>query len=412
MATSHPHGADQLMNRFIVVGAGPAGLSLGLQLARGGARVSLVEARRDFARRLRGDALMPSGLEALARMGLWERVAALPQRQLQGWQVWLEGRRLFEVAEPMGSLQGCRLVRQQDLLECLLAQALILPGFDWRPGQLVSGLIQRQGRIAGVRLASGEELEADLVIACDGRDSGLRQMAGLDLDPLGPPLELLWLQLPNPEAPPDAVLGSFLTLVGGGAIASACLGAGGDLQLGWLLRPEEPTPQRSASAWAAAVAQLAPPSLAALLEQQGHRLEKPQRLRVQVGETRQWRRPGLLLLGDAAHPMSPVRAQGINLALRDSLVAAGELLRVTCGGEAGERQRGLDQAAATIERQRRSEVHQLQRLQRAELRQGHWIGHNAAARHGLSLAAPLLGPLARQVWMARQRPLREGTAWL
>lgn len=412
MATDHQHGADQLMNRFIVVGAGPAGLSLSLQLARGGASVCLVEARRDFARGLRGDALMPSGLEALARMGLWEDVLALPQRPLQGWQVWLEGRRLFEVAEPMGSLQGCRLVRQQDLLEYLLAQALLLPGFDWRPGQLVSGLIQRQGRVAGVRLASGEELEADLVIACDGRDSSLRQMAGLDLDQLGPPLALLWLQLPNPAAPPDATLSSFLTLVGGGAIASACLGAGGDLQLGWLLRPEEPTPQRSASAWAEAVARLAPPSLAALLRQQGHRLEKPQRLRVQVGAARQWRRPGLLLLGDAAHPMSPVRAQGINLALRDALVAARELLQVTHSREAGQRQRRLDQAAATIEHQRKSEVRQLQRLQLAELRQGHWVGHNAIARNGLSLAAPLLGPAARQVWMARQRPLREGTAWL
>jgi 2-polyprenyl-6-methoxyphenol hydroxylase-like FAD-dependent oxidoreductase len=110
--------------------------------------------------------------------------------------------------------------------------------------------------------------------------------------------------------------------------------------------------------------------------------------------------------------MSPVRAQGINLALRDALVAARELLQVTHSREAGQRQRRLDQAAATIEHQRKSEVRQLQRLQLAELRQGHWVGHNAIARNGLSLAAPLLGPAARQVWMARQRPLREGTAWL
>lgn len=411
MATVQRPGAGQIVNRFIVVGAGPAGLSLSLQLARGGADVSLVEGRRDFARSLRGDALMPSGLDALARMGLWQHLMALPQRRLQGWQVWLEGRRLFQVDEPMGSLQSCRLVRQQDLLESLLAQAMALPGFHWRPGELVRGLLEEQGRITGVRLSGGEALRADLVIACDGRDSGLRQAAGIELRREGPPLEMLWLQLPD-MASTDPTLGQFLTLVGGGAIASACLGAGGELQLGWLLRPAEPTPRRSASAWAEAIARLAPAGLAAVLRQQGHRLQKPQRLGVQVGEARRWQRPGLLLLGDAAHPMSPVRAQGINLALRDSLVAAGELLQVEPVADGQARWHALDQACQRVERARRPEVRRLQTLQGAELRQGHWIGHNAALRHGLSLAAPVLGPVARQVWIARQHPLREGTAWL
>ncbi|MEY2644116.1 MAG: hypothetical protein RLZZ611_765 [Cyanobacteriota bacterium] len=403
------------MNRFIVVGAGPAGLSLSLQLARGGADVTLVEARQDFDRGLRGDALMPSGLEALARMGLWTLLMELPQRPLQGWQVWLEGTALFTVAEPMGSLQPCRLVRQQDLLNRLLQEARKLPGFRWRPGQRVKSLISDGGRVQGVRLADGNALRADLVIGCDGRDSSLRQLSGLELRHWGAPMELLWLQLPAAGADngTDAVLGSFLTLVGGGSIASACVGADGDLQLGWLLRPHEPTPQRSAEQWAAALGQLAPPQLAALLAREGQRLLRPQRLRVQVGQTRQWQRPGLLLLGDAAHPMSPVRAQGINLALRDSLVAAQELLPlVALAGPRANRHRALDRACLQIEQRRRPEVSQLQRLQLAEAQQGHWIGDNALVRHGLKLAGPLLGPLARRIWSARQRPLREGTAWL
>lgn len=403
------------MNRFIVVGAGPAGLSLSLLLARGGAEVTLVEARQDFDRGLRGDALMPSGLEALARMGLWTLLMELPQRPLQGWQVWLEGKALFTVAEPMDSLQPCRLVRQEDLLSRLLQEARKLPSFRWRPGQRVSSLISDGSRVQGVRLADGHALRADLVIGCDGRDSSLRQQSALELRHSGAPMELLWLQLPAAGADhgTDAVLGSFLTLVGGGAIASACVGANGDLQLGWLLRPHEPTPQRNAEQWAAALGQLAPPPLAALLAREGQRLLRPQRLRVQVGQARQWQRPGLLLLGDAAHPMSPVRAQGINLALRDSLVAAQELLPLMAlAGPRTSRQRALDRACLQIEQRRRPEVMQLQRLQLAEARQGHWIGDNALARHGLKLARPLLGPLARRIWSARQRPLREGTAWL
>ena len=111
-----------------------------------------------------------------------------------------------------------------------------------------------------------------------------------------------------------------------------------------------------------------------------------------------WQQPGLLLLGDAAHPMSPIRAQGINLALRDSVVAAEALL----GGD------DLDAASAAIEQQRRTEVKRLQKLQEAEARQGHLIGYNSSLRYGLTLARGLMGPIAQRVWMARQGPLRDG----
>jgi 2-polyprenyl-6-methoxyphenol hydroxylase-like FAD-dependent oxidoreductase len=396
------------MNRLIVVGAGPAGLTLALQLARAGLAVTLVEARRDFSRGFRGDALMPCGLESLARMGLWSLLEELPQRPLTGWSVWIEGRQLFRVAEPMGALQPCRLVPQSALLEALLAQALRLPGFQWLPGLAVRGLLSRDpdARITGVVLADGQQLTADLVIGCDGRDSSLRRLACLPLQHRGPALELLWFQQ---QLGLDLKLGlepnEFQTLVAGGAIASACRNASGALQLGWLLRPGRPEPQRSAREWATAFAALAPPTLADALRRGAVPLNQPERFRVQVGLAPQWHRPGLLLLGDAAHPMSPIRAQGINMALRDSLVAARQLLAATTSSD-------LDQACARIEALRRPEIARLQALQLAEARQGHWIGHNGWLRQGLARTAPLSGGLARAVWRARQGPLREGTVWL
>ena len=396
------------MNRLIVVGAGPAGLTLALQLARAGQAVTLIDSNRDFARSLRGDALMPCGLEALVRMGLWELLGGLPQRVLKDWLVWIEGRELFRVAEPMGALQPCRLVPQQQLLEALLLQAQTHPGFTWLPGMAVRGLLQG-ARVQGVRLSDGRELEADLVIGCDGRDSLVRKAAGLPLQALDRPLELLWFVLPQQAVATTGGPAGFLTLVAGGAIASACCGAGGELQLGWLLEPGEATPQRSALEWAEAIAAMAPPELADLLRRKGDQLSRPQRFTVQVGLVRRWQRPGLLLLGDAAHPMSPIRAQGINQALRDSLVAARELLPLTNQQESRNR---LDQACVRIEALRRPEIERLQALQLAEARQGHTIGHNALLRQGLAWGAPLLGPVARAVWMKRQRPLREGAVWL
>ena len=421
------------MNRLIVVGAGPAGLTLALQLARAGQAVTLLDARRDFSRSLRGDALMPCGLEAIARMGLWSLLTGLPQRALEGWSVWVEGQELFRVAEPMGALHPCRLVAQQHLLEALLQEALAQPTFNWMPGVTVSGLLEgdadpgQDPRVQGVRLVDGRELKADLVIGCDGRDSLVRRMAGLRLEKLGAPLELLWLVLPKRAATGECTPKGFFTLVAGGAIASACIGADGDLQLGWLLKPGESTPQRSASEWANAIAAIAPDELARLLLRQGHQLRQPQRFSVQVGVAERWQRPGMLLLGDAAHPMSPIRAQGINQALRDSWVAAQELLialketdqppSVTpAEPPAGLCQQQLwwhlDQASLRIETRRRPEIQQLQRLQLAEAQQGHWIGHHALLRQVLAWTSPLSGRLAKTVWTARQRPLREGAVWL
>ena len=387
------------MSRFIVVGAGPAGLSLALQLARAGCSVDLVDASEQFSRQLRGDALMPCGQEALARMGLLDRMMTLPQRSLEGWRVRVEGRLLFEVAEPMGSLQPCRLVPQQLLLEDLLAQAQTYPSFRWHGSETVQTLLRESGRVSGVKLAGGEQLQGDLVVGCDGRSSLLRREAGIALNNQGNPLELLWFVLKGPI--PEGCVWGFETLVRGGSIASACRSATGDLQLAWLLEPGKPTPQHTPEAWAECFAAMGSPSLSELLRERGDQLSKPLRLSVQVAMAERWQRPGLLLLGDAAHPMSPVRAQGINMALRDSLVAAA--LLAACGNH-----QALDQATKQIERLRRPEVRRMQQLQAAEARQGHLIGSSAALRAVLAMGSALAGPIAKRIWSARQTPLREG----
>ncbi|WP_411871505.1 FAD-dependent oxidoreductase [Vulcanococcus limneticus] len=398
----------------VVVGAGPAGSTLALQLARAGVPVTLVEARAGFARQFRGDALMPSGLEALARMGLWDLFERLPRQPLHGWSIRVEGRELFRVAEPLGSLQPCTLVRQQDLLEAVLAEAQRLPGLQWRSGVAVTGLLREGERVVGVRLADGEELPAALVVAADGRESQLRQQAGLALHRPGAPIDVLWFRLPG--HPLLERRNDFLTLVAGGAIASAFAGADRQLQIGWVVAPGEPQPQLEAAAWCERFAALAPPWLAEHCRRSALALQGPLRLRVQVGLAPHWWQPGLLLLGDAAHPMSPVRAQGVNMALRDSLVAADALIPLWhapggagANGPAPVREL-LDRALAAIQARRDPEIRYMQKLQAAEARQGRLIAHNALLRQLLAAGAPMLGPLAKASWLRRQRPLREGLA--
>jgi 2-polyprenyl-6-methoxyphenol hydroxylase-like FAD-dependent oxidoreductase len=211
---------------------------------------------------------------------------------------------------------------------------------------------------------------------------------------------LLWFELPGPL--PADLDGGFSTHLAGGAVGSSCIGARGELQLAWLLENGGPTPQRSLQAWSDAWAKLLPPPLATLVRARAEDLQGPLRVSVQVGLAQRWHQPGLLLLGDAAHPMSPVRAQGINMALRDSLVAASILSRAEA--------EGLDRAAAAVERQRLPEIRRMQDLQSAEARQGHRVGHTPLLRAVLAGSATWLGPVAQRIWQARQTPLREGLA--
>jgi 2-polyprenyl-6-methoxyphenol hydroxylase-like FAD-dependent oxidoreductase len=387
------------MNHFVIVGAGPAGLSMALQLSQQGQRVTLLEASRTFSRQFRGDALMPCGLEALEMMGLRELLETLPQRQLSGWSVWMEGRELFEVAEPMGSCQPCRLVAQGPLLEALLVEAVKQPTLQWRSGCTVTGLVKNNKRITGVRLSNGETIEAEFVVGCDGRSSTVRRLAGLPVKPRGSTLDLLWFELPGREGEP--LPQGFHTLLAGGAIGSVCLGAKGDLLMALLVKPGTPTPQHSAAEWAKTLATMQPAAFAEHICKHSAELKGPLRVSVQAGIAPQWHKPGVLLLGDAAHPMSPVRAQGINMALRDSVVAAGVLTQQRSAAE-------LDAVAANVQHRRQAELEAVQKLQEHEMRLGQLLGHQAMLRHLVINAAGLCAPIAKSIWTKRQRLMRDG----
>jgi 2-polyprenyl-6-methoxyphenol hydroxylase-like FAD-dependent oxidoreductase len=393
----------------VVVGAGPAGACLALLLARAGVAVTLVEASTSWNRQFRGEALMPSGLEALAAMGLSHLLAALPQRPLQGWRFVVNGRPLFSAEEPLGGdpQQPCTLVSQPALLEALLEQAATCPSFGLERGQPVVDLLWCEGRVGGVQLRDGRRLEADLVIASDGRSSLLRQKAGLELVGGANPIDLLWFQLACPR--PTPLAGCFTTLVGEAGVFSAFESAAGGLQLGWVLDKDGPVPVLSSDGWIERMASLCPPELAAWLRQEHAGLGAPTRLAVQVGLASPWWRPGLLLLGDAAHPMGPVRAQGINMALRDAWVASARLLPLLRSGTTGA---ALDGVLAAIEAERRPEITELQGLQAAEASRGELLRHQAWLRCGLALAAPIAGPAVAAHWIHQQQPLRRGIAAL
>lgn len=438
---------------MVVVGAGPAGSAFALLLARAGVAVELVESQPRHSALIRGDGLMPSGLEALNRMGLASLLATLPRRELRGWSFLLEGRSLFSVAEPFGGSVPCSLIDTPGLLEGMLAEALACPNLTLRRGRAVKELLLKPedtlpgsegpARVAGVVLDDGTKLPAELVVGCDGRGSTIRRLAALELNEDNPPLEVLWFELENEAAAhlQPWIAGRFATLIGDAGSYALFGTARGGVRLGWL---QERGAAGSSVPWPERWARSAPPELAALWRSlPTTSVGPPLRLSLRSGLAPRWERPGLLLLGDAAHPMSPLRAQGLNMALRDALVAAERLLpllstgggaggdEASCGDECGdaiaigagrmaagsaaedpprrrEFQEQLDQALVAIAEARLVEIRAVQALQRQELGRGELLRRQAWLRRLLAATAPVSGPLLSRRWQAGQPTLRTG----
>ena len=438
---------------MVVVGAGPAGSAFALLLARAGVAVELVESQPRHSALIRGDGLMPSGLEALNRMGLASLLATLPRRELRGWSFLLEGRNLFSVAEPFGGSVPCSLIDTPGLLEGMLAEALACPNLTLRRGRAVKELLLKPedtlpgsegpARVAGVVLDDGTKLPAELVVGCDGRGSTIRRLAALELNEDNPPLEVLWFELENEAAArlQPWIAGRFATLIGDSGSYALFGTARGGVRLGWL---QERGAAGSSVPWPERWARSAPPELAALWRSlPTTSVGPPLRLSLRSGLAPRWQRPGLLLLGDAAHPMSPLRAQGLNMALRDALVAAEWLLpllsagggaggdEASCGDACGDAlavgagrmapgpaaeeppqrrafQEQLDQALVAIAEARLPEIRAVQALQRQELGRGELLRRQAWLRRLLAATAPVSGPLLSRRWQAGQPTLRTG----
>jgi len=349
--------------RVAIVGAGPAGAALAYLFARRGIGVLLVERQSDFAREFRGEGLMPGGVDALRQMGLGPELDALPQSRISRLEVFLNGRRelVLDLSDLPANTPMPRFVSQPPLLEMLVAQAAKFPGFELLRGVTVRDLVYDGERVAGVRVegeAGVRELRADYVIGCDGRASVVRKRARLERPREAQSFDVVWCKLPLPEF----MRGSARGCIGRGHFAICFESPDGGLQLGWAIEKGTFGDIRRGGIehWIGELAANVPDDLAAWIRAHAGSVSSPFLLDVVCDHLDVWNAPGILLLGDAAHPMSPVGAQGINIALRDALVAANHLgPALVRSSDAA----GLDEAAREVVAERLPEVKQIQRMQ-------------------------------------------------
>ena len=308
--------------RCCIAGGGPAGMMLGLLLARAGVDVVVLEKHADFLRDFRGDTIHPSTLEVMHELGLLERLLTLPHQKVSRINGQF-GDLALTVADSSFLSTHCRFIAfmpQWDFLNFLAEEAARYSTFQLRRQADVTGLIEESGSVVGLRANTPDgplEVRADLVVGADGRHSIVRAKAGLSIEEFGAPMDVLWFRLSRRASDPGDPIGRF----DAGRIF-IMLNRSDYWQCGFVI-PKGSRDQlqgRGLPAFRDAVAQLAPFMADRVGELQDW--EPIKLLTVQVDRLRRWYRPGLLCIGDAAHAMSPAGGVGINLAIQDAVATA------------------------------------------------------------------------------------------
>jgi 2-polyprenyl-6-methoxyphenol hydroxylase-like FAD-dependent oxidoreductase len=344
-------------------------MALAYLLARRGMAVTVLETHQDFARVFRGEGLQRSGIDAFRQMGLGEQFDRLPHIELRTIEIYSGGRLVVRTdAAGLGRRQT-RVVPQPAVLQMLVDEAGKHPGFRIEVGVTVRDLLRENGRVVGVRAGASDgprEYRADLVVGADGRHAATRKHSGLpELSGPQEAYDILWLKVPYAAGYPDRA--TMLMVRAADRAALAFPTADGQLQVGFVISKGSFAALRAAGAdvW---TEELIAPFPAYLVEHlRAHRdlVAGATLLNVVCGRLTEWTAPGLLLLGDAAHPMSPVGGQGVNIALRDALVAANHLCPVLT---AGNDPAALDAAARRVRDERWPEIVAVQEMQQNQAR--------------------------------------------
>jgi 2-polyprenyl-6-methoxyphenol hydroxylase-like FAD-dependent oxidoreductase len=307
-------------------------MMLGFLLARAGVDVLVLEKHGDFLRDFRGDTIHPSTLEVMHELGILDDFLKRPHqeaRQLTG----VSGDVEVPVADFSRLPTRCKFIAfmpQWDFLDFIAEKAGRYPAFHLHMKANVTDLMQEEGQVVGVRATTEDgplEVRAALTVGADGRHSTVRERAGLLVENLGAPIDVLWMRLPRRPEDPDQPLGRFDR-----GRVFVMLFRGDYWQCGFVIPKGgyEVIQEKGIQSFREDIAEIAPfmhDRVSELRDWSDIKL-----LTVAVDRLQKWYRPGLLCIGDSAHAMSPIGGVGINLAIQDAVATANILAPRFRGG--------------------------------------------------------------------------------
>ncbi len=305
-----------------IAGGGPAGVMVGYLLARAGIQTVVLEKHADFLRDFRGDTVHPSTLDVIDELGLLEEFLRIPHQEVKLLRGQV-GDSVVTIGDFSHIPTRCKfivLMPQWHFLNFLAEHGARVPAFKLCMQTQVTGLTESEGRVTGVKAQGPEgemEITADLVIGADGRQSTVRAQAGLTIEDLGSPIDVLWLRLSRKPEDSLETLGYFNF-----GRVFVTLDRGDYWQCAFVIHKgeQQELQQRGIESLRAQIARIAPKFQDRVAELQSW--DDVKLLTVRLDRLRQWWKPGLLCIGDAAHAMSPIGGVGINLAIQDAVAAA------------------------------------------------------------------------------------------
>jgi 2-polyprenyl-6-methoxyphenol hydroxylase-like FAD-dependent oxidoreductase len=388
--------AESLQTRCCIAGGGPAGMMLGVLLARAGIDVIVLEKHGDFLRDFRGDTVHPSTLEVMHELGWLESFLQRPHQEVReiSGQIGDERVTIADFSHLPTRCQFIALMPQWDFLDFLAERGRQYGPFRLRMDAEVVGLIEEDGRIAGVRATTPRgalDVRALLTVGADGRGSIVRERAGLIVDNFGVPIDVLWMRLSRHPDDPAQVLGNIRD-----GHVFVMLQRGDYWQCAFVIPKGgyEELRRDGIEKFRQTIATIVP-FLADRVGELGD-WDAIKLLTVKIDRLREWQRPGLLCIGDAAHAMSPIGGVGINLAIQDAVAAANILAEPLRRGQVT-----IDDLEA-VQRRRAFPTRATQRLQR--LMQDRVIGRTL--RSGAPTLLPLVARLLRDHPVLRRLPAR------
>lgn len=314
--------SSTISTQCCIAGGGPAGLMLGLLLARAGVDTVVLEKHGDFFRDFRGDTIHPSTIDLIDQLALRERFDAIHQSHIHTLDIVVNGNRITPVdfSHLHGNNDYIALMPQWDFLSLIAEEGAKYPEFHLLMNTEATGILREHGHVTGVTAMTPDgtvDIAAKLTVAADGRDSAVRDAAEMIPVEYGVAVDILWFRLPRTKVdPPDtlAYLDAESMLI--------TIPREGYYQAGMLIpKGEFPSIQGEGIPEFRERIIRAAPFLAEVVSSITD-WDQVKLLTIQVNRLTQWWQDGLLCIGDAAHAMSPAFGVGINYAIQDAVAAA------------------------------------------------------------------------------------------
>lgn len=317
----------RISTQVCIVGAGPGGAVLGLLLAKEGINVVVIEKSKDYAREFRGEFIAPDSVNILTKLKIMDQLGADQYLKNEGMELYDDGQRIACLDFTAGNKLQPIDIPQPTLLRALVTESKKFGNYQYINGATAKNLLLSNASVNGVicHTPQGEiTVQAKLVVGADGRYGKIRKLANLEVSKKNIKRDFVWFNLPRPPQWPATIklklYKNYQLMI---------LPTYPDLlRVGFNIPSGEygKLTKKPISALHHLVS-LLEPNLQTIVESFISSWSQTSLLDIFTATLPSWSCDGLVVIGDAAHTLTPVLGQGVNHAISDAEALAPIIVR-------------------------------------------------------------------------------------